>query len=472
MAVNFDTFCNIIDGQLCGTAQTRYGVNPSTLNRNPDVPLSTPDDVERAVVAGERAAQLWAETSVAERRDALTRFADAFAAQRQDFANMLVREQGKPLDQATGEIEDAIWKLRGVAKLSLAEEITEDTEDRQVVIRYVPIGVSVGIVPWNSTFKIGPAIMAGSPIIIKPSPFTPYCGLKLVELAQAFFPPGVIQALSGDDNLGPWLTAHPGIKKVSFTGSVETGKQVMRSCSTTLKRVTLELGGNDPAIVCPDIDIATMAPKVAAMALWNAGQVCVAVKRVYVHSSIYEKFLSATVDCVKSLKMADGFERSAFVGPIQNSVQYDRLKTFLASIENEKLKVVAGDPKTAATGKGYFISPVVVDNPPENSRLVVEEPFGPIFPLLKWESEDDVIKRANDTDFGLGASIWTNDVEQANRLARKLHAGTVWINHHMESRPDAPFGGHKYSGIGSELGIAGLKSYCNAQVINLDRKGL
>jgi acyl-CoA reductase-like NAD-dependent aldehyde dehydrogenase len=244
--LDFAEFFNIINGQLARTKETRHGVNPSTLEINPDVPVSTQKDVNDAVHAARNAAPLWAETPVTQRQDAVTKFADALELMKDDFAKMLVREQGKPLVFARAEVDNASRWLKEQAKLPFPEEIVEDTKERQVLTRYTPLGVALGIVPWNFPImlacgKIAPALISGNSLIIKPSPFTPYCGLKLVELAQHFFPPGVIQALSGDDNLGPWLTSHPLIDKVSFTGSTMTGKRVMESCSKTLKRVTLEL---------------------------------------------------------------------------------------------------------------------------------------------------------------------------------------------------------------------------------------
>lgn len=306
-------------------------------------------------------------------------------------------------------------------------------------------------------------------MIIKPSPFTPYCDLKLVELAQGIFPPGVLQVLSGGDDLGPMLTTHPGVHKVSFTGSTATGKKVMESCSKTLKRVTLELGGNDPAIVCPSVDIKAVAPKIATFAFMNSGQICLALKRIYVHSSIYNEFLAAMVEHTKSLLVGDGFKEGVFLGPVQNSMQYERVKGFIDEVESKGLKIAVGGSTKEPAGKGYFINPTIIDNPSDDERLVVEEPFGPIVPLLQWTDEADVIRRANNTEYGLGASVWTQDLEQANRVAKKLQAGSVWVNTHLELTPQAAMGGFKHSGIGSEYGVIGLKAYCNAQTLYLKK---
>ncbi|EXL68574.1 aldehyde dehydrogenase (NAD+) [Fusarium oxysporum f. sp. conglutinans race 2 54008] len=374
--------------------------------------------------------------------------------------------------QANVEIDAAIAFIRGLAHIELPEDVIEDDDKRTIITRYVPIGVVGAIIPWNFPFllaasKITPALLTGNVVIIKPSPFTPYCGLKLVELAQQFFPPGVVQSLSGDDRLGPWLTSHPGIDKISFTGSSTTGKLVLQSAAGTLKRVTLELGGNDPAIIFPDVDVDKVAEKVALYSFLNSGQICIALKRIYVHESIYEQFRDAMVKHIKTYTLGDGSQEGISHGPVQNSMQYEKVKTFFEDIEKQGWKVATGgkiDPSP-----GYFIIPTVIDRPPEDSRIVVEEPFGPIVPLLSWKDEEDVIARANNSPMGLGASIWCNDLKKAEKVAREMQAGSVWINTHFDLSPMAPFGGHKESGLGVEWGTNGLKELCNVQTLFLNK---
>ncbi|EXA41564.1 aldehyde dehydrogenase (NAD+) [Fusarium oxysporum f. sp. pisi HDV247] len=374
--------------------------------------------------------------------------------------------------QANVEIDAAISFIRRLAHIELPEDVIEDDDKRTIITRYVPIGVVGAIIPWNFPFllaasKITPALLTGNVVIIKPSPFTPYCGLKLVELAQQFFPPGVVQSLSGDDRLGPWLTSHPGIDKISFTGSSTTGKLVLQSAAGTLKRVTLELGGNDPAIIFPDVDVDKVAEKVALYSFLNSGQICIALKRIYVHESIYEQFRDAMVKHIKTYTLGDGSQEGISHGPVQNSMQYEKVKTFFEDIEKQGWKVATGgkiDPSP-----GYFITPTVIDRPPEDSRIVVEEPFGPIVPLLSWKDEEDVIARANNSPMGLGASIWCNDLKKAEKVAREMQAGSVWINTHFDLSPMAPFGGHKESGLGVEWGTNGLKELCNVQTLFLNK---
>ncbi|CAK7231401.1 hypothetical protein SBRCBS47491_007918 [Sporothrix bragantina] len=441
----------------------------------------TADDVSKAIEAAQSAAAEWALTPWSERQTALNALADAVEGLSDDFARLLVQEQGKPLWLARHEVTEAIRHLRGTAQLVLTDTKIETVEEpyRRVFSRHVPLGVAVGIVPWNYPLylaigKLGPAVLAGNAFILKPSPFTPYTGLKLAELAQDVFPPGVVQALSGDESLGPLLTTHRGVDKVSFTGSTETGKKVMASCSQTLKRVTLELGGNDAAIVCGDVDPAVVGPKVALLALVNSGQICIAVKRVYVHASIYDEVLAAMAAFVKTLTIGDGLldnppNHQVMLGPVTNELQFNKVKDLLADVASQGQSVAVGSTEVASTaghgGTGFFIQPTIVDNPPDTSRIVVEEPFGPVFPVLKWSDEADLIRRVNDTDAGLGASVWSKDVSQASRIADRLEVGNVWINTHGELQANAPFAGCKSSGIGVAFGTDGLKAYCNIQTV-------
>lgn len=488
--LDFTKFYNTINGKLTTTEKVRQGVNPATLEPLYDVPVATPKDVDTAVEAAQVAFKTWKKTTWEERKKAVSAFADAFMAHKDEFAKLLTKEQGKPVStrsplftshlltcsqipMALNEIETAGLYLHTFANMELKEENVTEDDEKRTVVRYTPLGVVVGIVPWNFPIvlacgKIGPALMTGNPIIVKPSPFTPYCDLKMVELATQFFPPGVIQALSGDDNLGPWLTAHPGPAKISFTGSTATGKRVMESASKTLKRVTLELGGKDPAIVCDSVDIAATAPKVATLAFLNSGQICLAIKRIYVHEKIYDEFLKACVEYTKTLVLGNGADANTFLGPVQNAMQYERVKGFFEDVHAQNMKIAVGGKNERSDG--YFITPTIIDNPTETSKIVTEEPFGPIVPLLKWSEESEVVDRANNTKMGLGASVWSGDLEQAERIARQLDSGSVWINTHLELDPNAPFGGHKESGLGYEWGLGGMKAYCNVQTLFLKKK--
>lgn len=450
--LNWETFQNSINGKLESTVETRHGIDPATGKRGPDVPVSTQSDVERAMNASHAAFEKWSEVPFVQRQKAVVDFASALEAEKERFAQMLTKEQGKPLVFARMEIDLAVHWMKSLARIELPEEKIVE-KDKEIVVRYTPLGVIVGIVPWNypvliAAGKIAPAVVTGNSIVVKPSPFTPACGLKLCELAQVFFPPGVIQCLSGGDELGPLLTAHPIPAKISFTGSTFTGKKVMESASKTLKRVTLELGGNDPAVIFDDVNVEDVAPKVASLAFLNSGQICLALKRIFVQESIADAFLEALIKATKSLKLGPGDEPDVFLGPVQNAMQYERVKGFFDDIDKENMRVAVGGENPG--GPGYFITPTIIDRPGESSRIVREEPFGPIVPFLTFQDEEDAVKKANDTHMGLGASVWTSDIDRGNRVARKLQAGTVWVNTHFELDPRVPFGGHKESGIGTE----------------------
>ncbi|KAI0403206.1 aldehyde dehydrogenase-like protein [Xylaria palmicola] len=468
--LSFTTFFNIIDGKLiqASSGETRTTRNPATLEDNPAFPASSVEDVNRAVTAAQRAAKSWAALPWKHRQEAVARFADALEAHTEGFSNMLVREQGKTSNEARGEIYLTVQFLRGTSVLSLPEEeVIHDDAQRMVIKRYTPLGVAVGIVPWNypvflACQRIGQALVTGNTMILKPSPFAPYCNLK-AELGLQFFPPGVLQSLSGEADLGPMLTDHPGVNVITFAGSIETGKKIMEACSKTMKRVILELGGNDPAIVCADVDIATVAPTIAYLAFANSGQICNLPKRVYVHESIYDLFITAMTGYVNNLKLTT--DQAVAIGPVSNERQFESMKSLLADTEANNLAIAAGSTQPPPNKGGYYLLPTLVDNPPDTARVVVEEPFGPILPVMKWSDESEVIQRANNSEYGLGASIWSKDTARAGRIARELQAGCVWINAHAQLDSKVPFGGYKQSGIGIEGGLEGLKGYCNVQAI-------
>ncbi|KUL88547.1 hypothetical protein ZTR_05372 [Talaromyces verruculosus] len=439
---------------LPATQECRYGINPATGEASEPVPISTSDDVEMAMAAAQKASMTWGKVPFVERRRSLLAFCNAIESHRDKFASLLTREQGKPISLAGLEVTNALRWLRAFTECDLQDTTIKEDGHRKIVCRYTPLGVSVGIIPWNYPFalacaKLGPAVLAGNPMIMKPSPFTPYTCLKLSELAQDFFPPGVVQALSDDDRLGPWLTSHPIPEKISFTGSTVTGKKVLEAAASTMKRVTLELGGNDPAIICADVDIEQTAKKVTNLSFLNSGQICLAIKRIYVHESIHDQLLEAMVKHVKTLKVGEGNEEGVFMGPRQ-SRELDHRHSFFHGQRPPRI----------------FHH---IDRPADNSRIVTEEPFGPIVPLLTWTHEDDVIRRANDTRMGLGASVWSRDLKQAERISQNLEAGTVWINNHFDLDPSVPYGGHKESGMGLELGMDGLLAFCNKQFLYLDK---
>jgi acyl-CoA reductase-like NAD-dependent aldehyde dehydrogenase len=469
-------FVMTINGQAVTTENTQPVYNPATRSVFAQVPDASKSQLDDTVSAARQAFGAWSQTPVEERQAALERFADLIEENAEGIMTLLTSEQGKPRVGAEWEVFGSTAWLRAIATQRLPDEQVEETDERRVVTRHTPVGVVGAIVPWNfpillAVWKIAPALMAGCTIIVKPSPYTPLCDLKIVELAQQVLPPGVLSAVSGGDDLGKWMTAHPDINKIAFTGSTETGRHVMRSAADTIKRVTLELGGNDPAIVLPDVDAKALAPELFWAAFQNNGQFCNSTKRLYIHEAVYDEVRDALADFItNNISVGDGADAGTDLGPIQNSMQYGKVQGYFADCHSNGYQFALGG-EIDESAAGWFVPVSLVDNPPEDSKIVREEPFGPILPLLKWSDEADVIARANDTIYGLGASVWGKDLEACERIGGQLEAGTVWLNEVHQYSPFQAFGGHKQSGLGCENSLHGLMEYTNWQTITLNKLG-
>lgn len=470
--MNFNDFRMTIDGAPVAGERTMEVVNPATEQPFATVPDATREQLDSAVEAARRAFPAWSATSIARRRELIDALGDAVLANVAAFKRLLTSEQGKPHADAEGEILGAGLWLKGAATLELPVVVNEDSAERYSETRRVPLGVVGAIAPWNfpmvlAMFKVGPALLAGNTMVLKPSPFTPLSTLKFGELAATILPPGVLNVVSGGDDLGPWLTEHPGVDKVSFTGSTATGRRVMQSASATLKRVTLELGGNDPAIVLPDADVAALAERLFWAAFANNGQICIATKRMYVHEDIYEALKDALVAYARTVKVGDGAQQGTQLGPINNRLQYERVLDLIQDARDKGYTFLLGGEKIDTPG--YFVPVTIIDNPPEDSRIVQEEQFGPILPLLKFSDVDDAVARANASEYGLGASVWGDDEDAAFAVAERIASGTVWVNETQHLTPLAAFGGMKQSGLGVEGGDEGLLEYTGAQTITRRR---
>jgi acyl-CoA reductase-like NAD-dependent aldehyde dehydrogenase len=445
-------------------------INPATGAAFAKAPDCTREQLDEAVTAAQAAFKSWRNTPISERQALVRKAGEALAANAEALARLFTREQGRPVDAAKQEIEGAAQWLQAVSTMTPPVHVSEDSDAQRIETHYVPLGVICAIAPWNfpvtlSMWKIAPALVAGNTMVLKPSPFTPLCTLKVGEIFRDIFPPGVLNIISGGDQLGPWMTAHPGFAKISFTGSTATGKSVLASAAKDLKRVTLELGGNDAAIVMPDVDLDAVAQKIFFGAFFNTAQICVATKRLYVHEAVYEGLRDRLVAIAKAVKVGDGGEQGTVLGPIQNKRQYERVLGLLEDARATGLTLLQG--ADIPEGGGYFIPVTIVDNPPESSRVVQEEAFGPVLPMLKFSNVDDVIARANASDYGLAGAVWSKNEAQALDIARRLETGTVWINQNLNLRPDTPFGGHKQSGFGVENGMEGLLEYMAPQAIYL-----
>ena len=448
-------------------------LNPANEQEIARAPDCSREELDRAVAAARAAFPGWAATPYAERQRLVASIAGVLGANAEGLKRLLTSEQGKPHADAIADVLGGAYWCQASSTLQLPVTVVEDGPERRGETRHVPIGVVAAIAPWNfpvilAFFKVAPALLAGNTVVLKPSPFTPLTTLKIGELLRELLPPGVLNVISGGDALGPWMTSLPGIDKVSFTGSTQTGRKVMASAAASLKRVTLELGGNDAAIVLPDVDVEKVAEQLFWAAFRNTGQICIATKRMYVHKDVYEPLKDALVAYAATVKVGDGAEQGTQLGPIQNRRQYERVLDLIRDSRDRGYKFLVGGDVSPAPG--YFVPVTIIDNPPEGARIVQEEQFGPVLPLLKVDSVDEAVDRANASDYGLGGSVWSSDSDKALEVGARLQTGTVWINETQYLTPLAAFAGHGQSGLGVEGGLEGLLEYTNPQTIVV-RKG-
>jgi acyl-CoA reductase-like NAD-dependent aldehyde dehydrogenase len=461
----------LINGQLVDGDSTMEVINPATEQPVATCARASKAQLDQAAAAAKAAFPAWSATPIDERRKVLIAIADAIQANIADFARLLTQEQGKPLKDAMGEIFGAAAFFRYFASLDLEPKVITDTAEARVEVRRRPLGVVGAIVPWNfpmilMAFKVPAALLAGNTVVLKPAGTTPLTALKLGALVKDLLPPGVLNIIADANDLGGEMTKHPDIRKISFTGSTETGKKVMAGAADALKRVSLELGGNDALIVLDDVDPKVTAPKVYGAAMQNAGQVCIAAKRIYVHESIYDAMCDELAKLANEAVVGDGLEQGTQMGPLQNKRQFEKVLGFIESAKKDGT-VIAGGERLG--DKGYFIKPTVVRDIAEGSRLVDEEQFGPVMPVIKYSDPADAVRRANDCIYGLGGSIWAKDSERAWALATDMESGSVWVNKHADLQPHLPFGGSKLSGVGVELGEEGLREFTQVQVLNMAR---
>jgi acyl-CoA reductase-like NAD-dependent aldehyde dehydrogenase len=459
----------LINGELKAGAASLDVINPATGKLLTRCARADKAQLEAAIAAAKSAFPAWSGTPIQTRRQALLKVADALESRVTEFAKLLTQEQGKPLVHATGEIAGAVAMIRAFAAMDLPDTVLRDNERERIVLHHAPLGVVAAITPWNFPMvllmmKMAPALLAGNTMVAKPAPTTPLTTLLFGELCSSLLPRGVFNVIADQNDLGGVLTQHPDIAKVAFTGSTATGRKVMASVAGTIKRLTLELGGNDAAIVLDDVNVKEVAAKVFQGAMVNSGQVCLAIKRVYVPDALYDAMCDELASLANAAVVGDGMDPASEMGPLQNKAQYEKVKEFLADAKAHG-RVIAGG--NALDRDGYFIAPTIVRDIPENARLVREEQFGPVLPVLRYSDLDDAIARANDSEYGLGGTVWGADTTRAYEVAQRISSGTVWVNKHLDLPPDIPFGGAKQSGFGTENGEEGLKEFTQARVINL-----
>jgi acyl-CoA reductase-like NAD-dependent aldehyde dehydrogenase len=465
-------FTLTIDGKGEPGEGTFGVVNPATGAVFAQAPAASRAQLDAAMEAAYRAFGPWRRDE-ARRRQALLACADALKARLGELAPILTQEQGKPLAKASEELIGAAVWFQYTASLQIPVEVLQDDEKMRIEVRRRPYGVVGAITPWNfpvllAVWKIAPALLAGNTVVVKPSPFTPLSTLKLGEILRDALPPGVVSVVSGGDELGAWVSSHPRVRKISFTGSVATGKKVAAAAAPDLKRYTLELGGNDAAIVLEDADPERIAEKLFWGAFANSGQVCSAIKRLYVHERIAAPLTEALARVAASVKVGDGMQPDTQLGPINNRPQFERVVGLIDDAKRAGGRVVTGGG--ARAGGGYFVEPTLVTGLAEGTRLVDEEQFGPALPILTYRDVEEAVERANGTMYGLSGSVWSADPARAAEVAGQLECGTAWVNQHMAITPNVPFGGAKWSGIGVENGPWGLLGFTEIQTVNIARK--
>lgn len=462
----------IIDGKKVATEASFGVINPATEEIVGECPIANKAQLDAAVDAAARAFRSWSKVSDEERAAVCGKLAEIIGEHADELARLLTQEQGKPLSGMGSRFElggAGAW-AGFTGTLSLPDKVIQDDEQARIVQTRKPIGVVGSITPWNwplmiAIWHVVPAIRTGNTVVCKPSPYTPLSTLRMVEIMNDVLPPGVLNCVTGKDELGAWMTAHPGIQKIIFTGSIATGKKVMQSSAENLKRLTLELGGNDAGIVLDDVDPEAVAGGIIGGAFINNGQTCAALKRLYVPDSIYDEMCAALKKAAEGVPMGNGLDEDTLQGPVQNRMQYDKVLAMLEDAKQKGAKVLCGGE--VPDGPGYFLPYTLLADSKEGMRVVDEEQFGPLLPIIRYSDLDEAIERANACEAGLGGSAWSADPGRASEVAARLECGTAWVNQHGGIAPNVPFGGVKCSGFGVEFGEEGLQEYTTIQVVNI-----
>lgn len=461
----------LIGGETVAGERAIEVVNPATETVVATASCASETQLEAAVSAARHAFRTWRHVPWEERAALVAAVADVLEANAEELGRLLTVEQGKPLRHAELEVKNAAAFCRHVANLEVPVRVLEDSNVKRVEAHRVPLGVVAAIMPWNFpllvlAFKLPFALLAGNTVIAKPAPTTPLATLRLGELLQDVVPPGVVNVIADRDDLGPLLTAHPDVRKVALTGSIETGRRVMATAAPLLKRLTLELGGNDAAIVLDDVDPKVVASKVFWAAFANSGQICTSIKRLYVPDVMYDELCDLLAGLARDVVVGDGSHPDTMLGPLQNRDQFERVSSLIESAKRAGRVVAGGE---IPDRPGYFIPPTIVRDIGPGTPLVDEEQFGPVLPVIEYENVDRAIEAANATHHGLAATVWGTDLERAHAVAQQLEAGTVWINQCSAFHPGIPFAGAKQSGLGTELGEDGLAEFTQRKVINVRR---
>lgn len=465
---NKQEFSLPINGEALTPQLTFAVTNPATGDVVAQCPKAELEHLDLAVKAAQKAFSGWSLTSDAQRQQMLVNIADDIEANAESLAALIVEEQGKPLELAIGEVMGGVAWTRYAAEQEIPVEVIEESEEKVVELHRRPIGVVASITPWNWPFMIAiwhimPALRAGNTVICKPSELTPLNTIRLVEIMSKHLPPGVINLVAGSGELGQAISEHSGISKIVFTGSTSTGQNIMKSSAHNLKRLTLELGGNDAAVILPNTEISKVAGDIFEAAFLNMGQTCAAIKRLYVHESQYDEVCTQLSEIAQKQILGNGMDPETTFGPVQNPNQLNIVSNLVKQAKADGAQVLCGG--TQPDMSGYFYPPTIVRDIPNHSRLVQEEQFGPVLPIIQYQNVEQAIEWANDNGSALGGSVWGKDEDQVNAVAARLECGVAWMNCHAQIDPHTPFGGWKMSGIGLEFGLEGLLQYTNQQLM-------
>jgi acyl-CoA reductase-like NAD-dependent aldehyde dehydrogenase len=474
------TFQNVLNGRGTNSTRNFESRNPATAEVLGLVPYSTPEQVTLAVAAARAAQPAWAARPDAQRKALMLEVAKVIEANAGDLANWVTREQGKPLGGVgPGQVPGSRFEVFGCqvwtqvpAGLDLPVEVVFEDETRRDEVHRKPLGVVAAIAPWNwplliAIWQLIPAIRVGNTVVIKPSEYTSIGTLELVRLIAQVLPAGVVNTVTGPGDVGAALVDNPDVDKILFTGSAATGAKIAAAAARHLTPTTMELGGNDAAIVLPDAD-----PKAIAMDLFwgafiNMGQTCACAKRLYVHESIHDAVVNELKAVAMAMPIGNGMDEGVAMGPIQNRMQYDKVVALVESAKAQGATVVCGG--SAPKGPGNFYPLTLVTGLADGARLVDEEQFGPVLPIIRYRDVEEAVASANRLQAGLGASVWSSDPDAAKAVGLRLQAGTVWINQHGTIHPMVPFGGVKGSGWGVEFGVDGLKAVTQPLVLSIKK---
>ena len=448
--------------------------NPATEELLGHAPISSKKEVDKAIAAAKAAQPAWAAKSDEERKDIIMKISEVLTEHTEYLAKWITAEQGKAMagPGSMFEMQACVGWTQVPASLDLPVDVVFEDETRRDEMHRTPIGVVGAIAPWNwplmiAIWQIIPSLRAGNTVVLKPSEYTPIGTLEMVRLMNTVLPAGVLNTISGDGKVGSMLVESKDVDKIMFTGSERTARRIIEASKGNMARLTLECGGNDPAIVLPGTDMESKGGDLFWGAFINQGQTCACAKRLYVQEDDYEKVIKVLDGVSGQMAMGNGMDEGVLLGPIQNKMQFDKVNELVEDAKSNGAKIIrGGSPKG---GAGYFYPITLVADIDNGSRLVDEEQFGPVLPIIKYKTVEEAIQKANDTRTGLGASVWSDDLDEASKVAQQIESGTVWINQHGAIHPMVPFGGIKDSGYGVEFGIEGLKAVTQPKIISIKK---